>query len=53
MNHQLNWIYLVVFLFILDKDIGDEGAKQIFKLLETNKTLTTLGLSSTFFIDFR
>ena len=53
MNHQLNWIFLVVFLFILDKDIGDEGAKQISKSLETNKTLTTLDLGGTFFIHFR
>ena len=38
----------VLFLFILDSKIGDEGAKQISKSLETNKTLTTLNLLSTF-----
>ena len=53
MNHQLNWIFLVVFLFILDNNIGDEGAKQISKSLENNKTLTTLNLECTFFIHFR
>ena len=40
----------VLFLFILDNKIGDEGAKQISKSLETNKTLTNLYLGGTFFI---
>ena len=44
---------MVLFLFILVKNIGDEGAKEISKLLENNKTLTTLSLGSTFFIHFR
>ena len=44
----------VLFLFILGNTyIGDEGAKEIAKLLETNKTLTSLNLGCTFFIYFR
>ena len=44
---------MVLFLFILDNKIGVEGAKEISKLLETNKTLTSLNLRRTFFIHFR
>ena len=44
---------MVLFLFILDNQIRNEGAKQISKSLKTNKTLTTLYLGGTFFIHFR
>ena len=50
MNHQFIWILEVLFLFILDKMIGDEGAKEIAKLLENNKTLTDLDLRGTFLL---
>ena len=53
MNHQLIWIFELLFLFILDDQIGVEEAKEISKLLETNKTLTTLYLGCTFLIHFR
>ena len=48
MSQQLFWILGVLFLFILGENIGDEEAKQISKLLETNKTLITLDLACTF-----
>ena len=44
---------MVLFLLILDNNIGDEGAKKIDKLLEKNKTLTSLNLGCTLFIHFR
>ena len=44
---------MVFYIFILENNIRDEGAKEIAKFLKTNKTLTSLNLEGTFFIHFR